>query len=265
MGLIYFVLALLFAWPLLVHGQIVASKANTPQVGKCPPRFSLVRKAGTPSKQHLSPSELAYLHARRSKVLPNAWKSYLANVQSCKISLPDYVTSILSGYGDASPNLGIATSGGGYRAAIFGAGVLNALDGRNSTAVSTGTGGLLQAATYLSGLSGGSWLLTSLVQANFPPFHDLIFGSNSSNEYAGWLAQIGLIAPTNDSKKNQLFVAGLIAETKGKHDAGFPVTIGDVWARVLARHFVNGTTTGNFFDNSSAHGAGITLSGLANM
>ena len=265
MGLLYFVLALLFALPLLVRGQTAASTANTPKIGKCPSGFSLVRQAGPPSKQRLSPSELAYLRARKSDVLPNAWRAYLANVQNSKVSLPDYVSRILSGKCSNSPNLGIATSGGGYRAAIFGAGVLNALDGRNSSAVSTGTGGLLQSATYLSGLSGGSWLLTSLVQANFPPFQELVFGSNSNDGYTGWLAQLGLVNPTNDSTQNQEFIAELIAEMKGKHDAGFPVTIGDLWARALARHFVNGTSVANFFDNSSVHGAGITLSSLANL
>ena len=160
------------------------------------------------------------------------------------------------------PNLGIAVAGGGYRAAIFGAGVLNALDGRNSTSINTGTGGLLQSATYISALSGSSWLLSSLLQANFPTFQELIFGSDSDNEYAGWLSEFGLVTPSNNSAQNQQFVAGIIAEIKGKRDAGFPVTMGDVWARTLARHFVNGTTASNFFNSSSTHGAGPTFSGL---
>jgi lysophospholipase len=163
------------------------------------------------------------------------------------------------------PNLGIATSGGGYRAALFGAGVLNVLDGRNSTAAKKGTGGLLQTASYLSGLSGGSWLVTSLVQANFPLMHELIFGSNSPTEYSGWLPQFRLVTPTGNSTQDLQFISGLIAETKGKHDAGFPVTVTDVWARSLARHFLNGTSSAKFFDNTSAHGAGITLSGLATL
>ena len=124
---------------------------------------------------------------------------------------------------------------------------------------------LLQSATYLSALSGSSWLLTSLVQANFPLFQELIFGSNTSSGYAGWLAQFGVVAPTNSSTQNQEYIAGLIEEIKGKHDAGFPVTIADVWARALARHFVNGTSVANFFNDSSTHGAGITLSELANL
>jgi len=79
------------------------------------------------------------------------------------------------------------------------------------------------------------------------------------------LTQFGIVTPTNDSAQNQAYIAELIAEVKGKHDAGFPVTIGDLWARALARHFVNGTTAANFFDNAAAHGSGITFSGLANL
>lgn len=48
---------------------------------------------------------------------------------------------------------GIATSGGGLRASLYGAGTIAALDSRNETNI----GGLLQLAEYSSGLSGGSW------------------------------------------------------------------------------------------------------------
>lgn len=265
------ILVLFSAFPIVVVGQACAARAYTPKIEQCPPGFSLVRQAGAPydpSVQNLSPLEAEYLQARKSDVLPDAWKSYLKNVQDAagtKFSLPSYVSSILCGNGSASPTLAIAASGGGYRAAIFGAGVLNALDGRNSTSVAVGTAGLLQSATYLAGLSGGSWLVTSLVQANFPSINDLVFGSAISGEYSGWLAQFGLIAPTNNTALNQGFVAGLLAEVKGKHDIGFPVTVGDLWARALSRHFINGTIATNFFDNSSVHGAGITFSGLANV
>ena len=264
MNLFSFVIALVAAWPLLVHGQSAASIAYTPKVGKCPQGFSLVRMAGSPPHQTLSTSELEYLQARKSKILPNAWKTYLANVQKSKASsLPSYASNILSGHSQDMPNLGIATSGGGYRAALFGAGVLNSLDGRNSSSVQKGTGGLLQAAAYLSGLSGGSWLVTSLYQSNFPTMQELIFGSKAKG-LSGWMTEFGILAPTNDSAQTQGFIAELVSEIKGKHDVGFPVTFGDVWARTLARHFLTGTTQANFFDNSS-HGAGKTFSGIADL
>lgn len=240
--------------------------AYTPQVSSCPQNFQLVRSAGLTS-QTLSPDESSYISARQSQVLPGAFKSYLANVQATNVTLPDYVSSILGGSSNSSlPTLGIATSGGGYRASIFGAGVINALDGRNASSVSAGTGGLLQAATYLSGLSGGSWLVTSAMQANFPTFHDVIFGSSdtSPSGYGGWNAQFDITAPNNSTAKDLEFVLGVVQEVTGKHDAGFPVTVADVWARLLARHFVNGTQSSDFFGSNSTHGAGVLFSQIAN-
>ena len=251
---------------LLVATQSVASKAYTPVVGPCPQGFKLVRQAGPSRHQTLSTSESAYVHARRSRVIPQAWKAYLANVEATDATLPSYVSNILSGSCTQTPNLGIATSGGGYRAAIFGAGVLNALDGRNASANQAGLGGLLQAATYLAGLSGGSWLVTSLAQANFPRAQDLIFGYPNSivanDSWGGWNAEYGLVTPSSDNNTNIKFLADVLQELQGKSEAGYKVTIADLWGRLQARHFVNGTFSSNFFDESFAHGAGILWSSV---
>ncbi|TFK53598.1 hypothetical protein OE88DRAFT_1626468 [Heliocybe sulcata] len=254
--------------PAAVVGQTAAARAYTPSVGACPDGFSLHRSVGT-SNQTLSPGESAYISSRKSNILPGAWKAYLANVQATENSLPSYVASILNGENGASayPTLGIATSGGGYRAAIFGAGVLNALDGRNQTSAQAGTGGLLQSATYISGLSGGSWLLTSLVQADFPMIQELAFGynfSSDSNGWGGWLASYDLLEPSDDPVEDGVYDTAVVTEVKSKHDAGFPVTIADVWARALARHFVNGTNSDNIDDITGTHGAGLLFSQIAN-
>ena len=62
------------------------------------------------------------------------------------------------------PNIAIAFSGGGYRAMLNGAGALQAFDNRevNGTNTPGHLGGLLQASTYVAGLSGGSWLVGSI-------------------------------------------------------------------------------------------------------
>lgn len=68
----------------------------------------------------------------------------------------------------ALPNIGLAVSGGGYRAMLNGAGALAAWDIRTEGSTQPGNlGGLLQSATYLSGLSGGGWLVGSLMMNNF--------------------------------------------------------------------------------------------------
>lgn len=75
------------------------------------------------------------------------------------------------------PNVGIAVSGGGFRAALYGAGTFSAFDGRNDSAVQAGTGGVWQLATYMTGLSGGSWFVGSLAINNAPSIQALVLGS----------------------------------------------------------------------------------------
>ena len=54
---------------------------------------------------------------------------------------------------DSQPTVALASSGGGYRAQLAGAGVVKAFDARDSN---TSVSGLYQALTYHSGLSGES-------------------------------------------------------------------------------------------------------------
>lgn len=101
-------------------------------------------------------------------------------------------------------------------------GILNAFDGRNDTSNGKGIGGLLQAATYFSALSGGSWFLTSLYQSNFPTMHDLVFGTQTGNGYSGYDTSLNVIAPSDNATVVGKYWAMLIGELDGKHAAGFP-------------------------------------------
>lgn len=243
-----------------------AKIAFTPTTSSCPEGVSIRSSRGR-TQSILSADERQYSATRRTQVLPGAWRQYETNVlrhaATHNVTVPSYVSRILA---TAGPTLGIAVSGGGYRAALFGAGTLNALDARNASAVQAGVGGLLQSASYLTGLSGGSWLVTSLYQANFPTLQSLIFGLDSGgapNAFGGWLTQFGLLTVSTDNSTNLAFVESLVEEVSGKFAAGFPVTISDLWARTLSRHFVNGTTGATFF-NATTHGAGETFSGAVN-
>ncbi|CCM05117.1 uncharacterized protein FIBRA_07325 [Fibroporia radiculosa] len=256
--------------PLLVACQEEAAAAYAPTLGACPEGVSLIRNAGSGSRQTLSADEYVYISGREEKVLPDAWRFYLDTVtESVRdlVDMPAYVSEILDGsYGYSGyPRFGIATSGGGYRAAIFGAGVLNALDGRNTSSLKAGTGGLLQSATYLAGLSGGNLLVTSLAQANFPTFSDLIFGSSDENvnSWGGWNAEIDLLDVSTNATVDEDYLIQLVEEIVGKYEMGFPVTICDVWARTLSRHFVNGTNLEDFSNPDLTHGAGVTFSSIA--
>ena len=63
---------------------------------------------------------------------------------------------------------------------INGAGAIAAFDNRTTGSTGKGQlGGILQATTYLSGLSGGSWVVGSLYVQNFTTVESIIYGSNA--------------------------------------------------------------------------------------
>ncbi|KAJ7440575.1 lysophospholipase [Mycena latifolia] len=235
----------------------LARASSGPTLQRCPADFQLVRRGQT-----ISESEARYIAQKRENVLPGAFKTYLQSVKGTGVQLPKYVEQILESKTQL-PTVGISTSGGGYRAALFGAGVLNALDARNVSSVQKGTGGLLQAATHLAGLSGGSWLLTSLAQANLPTIQHLIFGDGKTKDFAGWIPSFSLWTVSSDPAEQAIFAQEVLQEfaVKAKH---FPVSVGDAWGRALARHFTNGTTLATLFANTS-HGAGILFSDFVNL
>lgn len=95
------------------------------------PSTALVRPANG-----ISPDESNYFNSRKAKadVGLAAWLKGRGNFST-----------------DRLPSVGLASSGGGFRALLEGAGVVQALDGRDSN---VGTSGLYQGLTYESGLSG---------------------------------------------------------------------------------------------------------------
>lgn len=109
------------------------------------PNGVLVRTFDSQS-QLLNTQEIAYITARESGAIPAAWSDWLGNASAIGYSLSSFNHSL--------PRIGIALGGQGYRTAQFGAGVFSALDARNTTAKSSGTGGLLQVTSYLAGSSG---------------------------------------------------------------------------------------------------------------
>lgn len=103
----------------------------------------------TPKNQSLHPHEEEYVNTRLTTVIPNEWENWIGDGSAIGYNLSSFNRS-------GFPKIGIAVSGGGYRAAQYGAGVLSALDARNGSAKAAGTGGFLQVTSYLSGLSGAS-------------------------------------------------------------------------------------------------------------
>jgi len=132
----------------LSSATVVAVSSYAPITNVQCPSTPLLRSV-SPANQSLNPQEVDYVGARAS-TLPSAWKSWIKDPSAIGYDL----TALGGADGSRFPKVGIAVSGGGFRAAQYGAGVISALDARNDSAVSAGTGGLLQVTSYMSGLSG---------------------------------------------------------------------------------------------------------------
>ena len=124
------------------------------------------------------------------------------------------------------PNIAIAASGGGYRAMLNGGGILQAFDSRTQNSTSAGQlGGLLQSSTYLTGLSGGSWLVGSLYINNYTTIRNIVNGSNGTTSTLWQLDDSILEGPGNQSS----YWRQLVNAVNSKEDAGFETSIVDYW------------------------------------
>ncbi|KAF9478647.1 phospholipase B [Pholiota conissans] len=204
----------------------------------------------SPQNQTLHPAEVGYVATRRNTVIPAAWADWIGDGSSLGYNLASFNSSLF-------PNIGFAIPGGGLRAAQYGAAVLQALDARNSSAKAAGTGGLLQVASYITGLSGGSWVTGSLLFNNWPTVDDLVFGNGQ--DLSGWLLDLPFATPDGDnvlSDLNQAFFGSVLWSIIAKDSQGIDTSITDPWSRMISYHFLNQTSRQNFFTNDTGHGAG---------
>lgn len=156
----------------------------------------------------------------------------------------------LTNAGTGLPRVAIAISGGGYRALMNGAGALAAFDNRSTNATDTGhLGGLLQSATYLSGLSGGSWLVGSLYVQNFTSVESIIFATDGFLSTLWQFDHSILNGP--DGLSITRYYRQLFDDVDGKRDAGFNTTITDYWGRALSYQLVDPSDGGPAFTFSS--------------
>ncbi|KAL8280109.1 hypothetical protein RQP46_007439 [Phenoliferia psychrophenolica] len=203
---------------------------------------TLVTRTGSPSNgnQRLADGEASYLKTRRDSIVKPLWDTYLLDTST-----------------------GTTVSGGGYRAALYGAGTLSAFDGRNTSHIAP----LLQLADYISGLSGGSWVVSSLMQNNLPTLYDLVLGGGGQE---GWNINYGLLSPSSILESTYKFGGDtdyrddLCHDVKEKSTQGSPVSYIDVWGRALSYHLFKGTTKDNFYENDTpaSHASGLLWSDL---
>jgi len=150
------------------RGTADAPDGYAPAPVPCPESRPTIRAA-----ESLSPQETAWLERRGNATIP-ALVDVLERAGITGLDVRAYIKSVVDD-GLMLPRIGIAVSGGGYRALMNGAGAISAFDNRTANSTAPGQlGGVLQAATYFTGLSGGSWLVGSLYTQNFTTVDSII-------------------------------------------------------------------------------------------
>ncbi|ORY86266.1 lysophospholipase [Protomyces lactucae-debilis] len=205
-----------------VSFTIGTSKDYAPHHVKCTAQF--VRPA-----TKLSEAELKYIEGRQA-VVKEALKEYLSETGFDDFDVPGLFAKT-----GGIPNVAVALSGGSLRAMTFGGAVVRALDSR--TVVGTGTstlGGLLQGSTYITGLSGGSWLVASMVANDWPTVDTL------KDKF--WSIQDVGKPPPGNWKATYRYYKDIFSSIQTKMEAGFRVTMTDLWGRILSYHVLDRAT-----------------------
>lgn len=211
---------------LLCHFTFAWSPTNsyTPGNVSCPAgNQSFIRHAG-----QLSPNESAWITERQKFIKPQL----IQFLDEGGLDSFD-ASSFLS---NTTITVAMAFSGGGYRAMLCGAGQFAAFDNRtiNSTTGTAPLGGLVQASTYLAGLSGGSWLVGSLVLNNFTSVQDLQGSSDV------WNLENSIIDPGGvNIFSDASYWDNISNAVEGKSGAGFNTSLTDIWGRGLSQQFID--------------------------
>ncbi|KAI5961707.1 SPO1 [Candida theae] len=121
------------------------------------PGHDLVRKAN----DTICAKEEEYIRKRNIKTEAQL-KSLLY-----KNEIPNFDIEAFWNSKSSSTIIAIAISGGGYRSMLSGGGILTALDAREVNNL-THVSGILQASSYIAGISGGAWLVMSQFVNDWP-------------------------------------------------------------------------------------------------
>ncbi|CAK9437543.1 uncharacterized protein LODBEIA_P19210 [Lodderomyces beijingensis] len=223
----------LYIWTLLaVAAFATIAQAWSPTDSYAPgevdcPSGNIVRVA-----DRISDEEKSWLQGRDA-VTQSLVVDFLRNANMTDINPDDYA------HLNRSIHIGLAFSGGGYRAMLNGAGQLSALDnrtrGNSSSNKAQGLGGLLQASTYLAGLSGGSWLVGSIALNNFTSVQDIV-DKNEIWDLEHSIMNYGGI----NVFKTYNYYKGISDDLDDKKHAGYELSLTDTWGRALSHQFFTG-------------------------
>lgn len=233
-----------YRWVLFIGIALLVNLVSgwSPTNGYAPGKVDCPSKSLSRKADSLSKEEADWLNERNKKTNENLI-TFLKNAKMKDFDAENFISNT------SKPiTIGIAFSGGGYRAMLSGAGQLAALDNRTKGATKYGLGGLLQASTYLAGLSGGNWLVGSFAFNNFTSIEDILNQrkiwdlEHSIINYGGWNVV--------DKYKYYELISDDLSDKK---KAGFEISLTDTWGRALSHQF---------FSTLDDAGAGLTFSSL---
>lgn len=194
-----------------------SADSYVPHYVDCPEGIQIVRQ---PRSTSLAESE--WVHGRKEQIV-DALGRYLSNLDLGGFNTTDYMARVRANVDYTVPVIGWANSGGGWRAAMTGVGGLQAIDERTAGAREAKVGGLFQILTYIAGLSGGSWPVSSPVFHDYEPITQMI---------ADWQVDVDRFSETDVDAYFEV-----IAE---KAAAGFNVTVSDFLGRGFAAQVIPG-------------------------
>ncbi|BEJ13563.1 hypothetical protein CspHIS471_0307370 [Cutaneotrichosporon sp. HIS471] len=184
------------------------NKDFAPYTVPCPQDVTWIRSSIT----GVSQSEKDYL-AKRKPIIDQAFQNMMSKAG---LSTPP-----------RTPVVALALSGGGYRAMINGLGMAQGLMSQSQESSNAGTGGWMDATSYMAGLSGGSWATGSfMANGGMLPTDILQKVLNLDSN---------LIFPA-DGKVS--FYFNMISNVRAKAAEGFPTAITDYWSLALGNHLL---------------------------
>ncbi|KAI9612337.1 hypothetical protein KEM48_004199 [Puccinia striiformis f. sp. tritici PST-130] len=202
-------------------------RTYAPERVPCPENLGVRNSSAYPWPA--STAEQAYVSSKAAKSV-TTWEAYLSRVNLTGFDVQAFLKhSTRNGLvpGRDLPNVAFSISGGGNRALLYAASILDAFDTRNPHANQARTGGILQLANFASGLSASSWLLASWAEADFIRFTEMAetaWRSTFTHDWYSWKSIKHYPRHYRDVQK--------------KKKAGFRVSMVDIWGRALSRNLL---------------------------
>lgn len=219
--------------PLILLGSAIAVSAlnsteitYSPFEANCPIANSTffnstLSESGLRDNFGISQEEFSWISGRQVKTHENLiqFLDDLNMTDYSNITFADYLGEL----NQSTINIGLSFSGGGFRALLTGAGELSALDSRSMNA--SALSGLLDSSAYISGLSGGSIMLSTLINQNWTSVDEIIYGNSTLWNMTG--------SPFPSSIPE---FQKLLSEVQPKKLNGYEISLVDIFGRILSRY-----------------------------